>query len=109
MTRSDRWKQRPCVLRYRAFADKLRLLVGAVPEPPISLEVVFHVPVPKSRRKGKSRVLHGSPHLGKRGDLDNNLKALMDALWPDDDSGVWRVVAEKRWTYGEGRIELTFT
>ncbi len=96
------------MLRYRAFADRLRELVGPVPAPPISLEVVFHVPVPKSRRKGKTRILPGSPHLGKRVDVDNALKALMDALWPEDDSGIWRVVAEKRWTYGEGRIELTF-
>jgi len=23
-TRSDKWKQRPCVMRYRAFADEVR-------------------------------------------------------------------------------------
>jgi Holliday junction resolvase RusA-like endonuclease len=107
MTQADRWKQRPCVLRYRAFADMLRLSVGVVPPAPIAVEVVFHLPVPKSRRKGKSRIVPASPHLGKP-DADNLVKAVLDALF-EDDSGVWRIVAEKRWTYDEGRIELRFT
>lgn len=103
-TRADKWRKRPCVMRYRAFADKLRLLVGPVPQGAVALTLVFWIEAPASRRKGKTRVVEDSPHLGKP-DLDNHIKAVMDALW-EQDSGVWRLTAEKRWTLGASRISI---
>lgn len=103
-TQADKWRKRPRVMRYRAFADKLRLLVGPVPQGAVALTLVFWIAAPASRRKGKTRVWEDSPHLGKP-DLDNLQKSLLDALW-DDDSRVWRVTAEKRWTLDRARISI---
>ena len=45
------------------------------------------------------------PHRQKP-DIDNLIKALLDALYADD-SHVWKITAEKRWHY-EGKI-MVFT
>ena len=91
-TRADVWRKRPAVMRYRAFADELRLAVRhrmfsiALP-----VHILFVMPAPKC---GMSRV---GKHHTSRPDVDNLLKAFTDALWPEEDSHVWDVRATKVW------------
>jgi Holliday junction resolvase RusA-like endonuclease len=98
-TQSDRWKQRPVVVRYRAWCDEVRRQMDgrALPE---AFWATFHLPIAKSRRG----LAEGDRHTQKP-DADNLLKALMDALL-EDDSGVWDVRATKLWTTGPGCIEI---
>lgn len=92
MTRADKWKQRPCVLRYREFRDLVRL--SHVDVPP-GAHVQFVMPMPKSW-SDKKRIAHqGAPHTSKP-DLDNLIKALLDACY-EDDAHIWRLSAEKTW------------
>ena len=85
MTRADKWKQRPCVMRYRAFADEWRLRV------PKELDlnycdIQFTIGMPKSWSKKKKGYMDGMAHTQKP-DLDNLLKAVFDAHMSDD-SGI---------------------
>ena len=102
-TQSDRWKQRPVVVRYRAWCDEVRRQMGdqALPE---AFWVRFWVPMPASYSKAKRIALAAEPHRQKP-DLDNLLKALMDACLVDD-SRVWRIEAAKSWVSGPGYIQL---
>lgn len=84
-TRSDKWKRRPCVLRYRAFADMCRLYRVELPERGAS--IVFVLPMPTSWSKRKRAEMDGQPHR-QTPDLDNLVKALSDAVHADD-SGIW--------------------
>lgn len=93
MTRSDKWKKRPCVMNYRAFADEVRLRGVTVGN---GAKVVFHLPMPKSWSKKKQAQMHGMPHTQKP-DIDNLTKALLDALYQDD-SFIWQLTIEKRWS-----------
>ncbi len=102
MTRSDAWKKRPAVVRYFAFKDELRGLVRGSLEPDVSL--VFYLPMPKSWSEKKRVAMCGSPHQ-KKPDIDNLIKAFLDALC-DDDSYVYAIRAEKYWAY-DGKIVLT--
>jgi Holliday junction resolvase RusA-like endonuclease len=100
MTRSDKWKQRPCVMRYRAYKDELRLSKVKLPE---CHHVTFTLPMPKSwSNKQKSKMV-GRPHK-VRPDLDNLLKGLWDALLIDD-AHIWDCRATKQWGH-EGSIHI---
>lgn len=103
MTQRDKWQKRPCVLRYRAFKDQVRLR-RVVLDPPC--RVVFHLPMPASWPEAKKAELDGMPHIQKP-DLDNLEKALLDAVHLDD-SHVWSIHAEKRWSRKAG-IEIVLT
>ena len=92
MTRADAWKKRPCVLKYRAFKDDLRHYIKDVPVP---LKIHFALPMPDSWSDKKRKAMNGQPHTQKP-DIDNLLKAFMDALLKDD-SHVWTVTASKGW------------
>jgi len=97
MTRADRWKKRPCVLRYFEFADKMKLRSKQVGcELGHVLSCTFILPMPKSWSKKKRAEMDGKPHQ-QRPDLDNLLKALKDSLL-DEDCVVWKYEEiEKRW------------
>lgn len=94
MTRADKWKQRPCVLRYWAFCEELRLklprdfdLTGK--------DITFILPMPKSWSKKKKIEMDGMPHM-QRPDLSNLLKALEDAHQAEDSTiygytGLWKL------------------
>jgi len=99
MTKRDKWKRRLCVLKYMAFKDECRLKKVAFTT---GQSIRFHVPIPKSRAKSLKK---GDPHK-QRPDLDNYLKALLDALYVDD-AEIWRIGSlEKVWTDGPGAIEI---
>jgi len=57
--------------------------------------VEFEVPMPKSWSKKKKLEMDGQPHRQKP-DVDNLLKALLDAVL-DDDSGIHNVWMKKKW------------
>jgi Holliday junction resolvase RusA-like endonuclease len=66
---------------------------------PISLHIVFEMPIPKSTSKKKLQALIGSPHL-KKPDLDNLYKmfdAYNGVLWSDD-SLIYKITMEKRYS-----------
>ena len=74
MTRADKWKKRPEVLRYRAFCDEVRLQGVDLPES--GSHVTFILPMPASWSKKKRAELNGKPHQAKP-DFDNMMKALI--------------------------------
>lgn len=104
-TRSDRWKKRPCVMRYREFADRAREVVGEVGDV-VGLSAKFYFSMPSSWSGKKKGEMLGKPHRAKP-DLDNCVKAVMDALLPQD-SGVYSFKdVSKLWCEaGQERIEL---
>lgn len=93
MTRADKWKQRPEVLRYRAFCDEVRLRGVSLPD--AGSHVTFVLPMPPSWSKKKRAELNGKPHQAKP-DCDNMLKALMDAIYSDD-AHIWDCRITKLW------------
>jgi len=101
MTKSDRWKQRPAVMRYWKFKDDLKAVVKGDLEP--IFDVTFYVPMPKSWSEKQKATMVNTPHQVKP-DVDNYLKAFMDALCVDD-SYVYDVHARKFWAE-EGSIVL---
>ena len=112
MTRADRWKRRPSVLKFFAFRDAIKQELKrlfALQNNPLdidfrSIEIVFHIPIPKSWSKKKKAIYDGKPHE-QRPDLDNLLKAWNDCVFAED-STVWRIHATKLWTSGPGFIEI---
>jgi Holliday junction resolvase RusA-like endonuclease len=97
MTQADRWKKRPCVLRYFAFRDEVRLRK-------VSLNsydhVTFHIPMPDSWSVKKKVAMDRKPHQQKP-DIDNLYKALSDSLF-DDDSHIHAIFIQKVWDYVGG-------
>ncbi len=102
MTRSDKWKQRPAVMKYWRFKDELHLHVKGTLDP--KFDVIFYVPMPKSWSEKKKTAFFRKPHQ-QRPDVDNFTKGLMDSLCKED-SHVYDVRMQKYWAY-EGSIELT--
>ena len=100
MTQRDKWAKRPCVMRYRAFADELRDKVGMMPDDPSAIRLSIYIPMPKSWSKKKRDQMSGQPHRQKP-DIDNICKAVMDSLLKDD-SGIYAITARKVWDDGKG-------
>jgi len=94
MTQRDKWAKRPAVLRYRAFAEEVRARGVQVPES--GAIITFGIPMPKSWSIKKKTAMLSAPHQQKP-DIDNLLKALLDAVHKDD-SGIWQITASKRWS-----------
>lgn len=84
MTRSDKWKVRDVVVRYRMFKDALRReapeLQGAVDD---VVWLVFVLPMPPSWSQKKRIAMVGTAHRQKP-DVDNMEKAFLDATMKDD-------------------------
>ena len=103
MTQRDRWKKRPAVLRYRAFCDQARKLEIEVPN---GSRVTFVLPMPRSWSAALRLSMNGRPHL-QRPDVDNLLKALLDAVYAED-ATVYDVHPVKRWGHsGAIIVEVT--
>ena len=93
MTQRDKWAKRPCVLRYRAFADECRLCNVRLHAD--GSMVTFVLPMPKSWSAKKREAMDRQPHEQKP-DLSNLIKALEDALMVDD-SAIHTMAARKVW------------
>jgi len=109
MSKSDTWKtdpnhpnvlkrQRDVVRRYFEYkncvtkeCNENNYMLGE------TLNVVFYLPMPKSWSEKKKRAHQFAPHKSKP-DLDNLVKAVMDAL-KKQDSDVYQLTAEKRYDY----------
>ena len=101
---SDRWKKRPEVLRYRAFADEIRLAAAAQNFFLGSRCImIFEFAMAPSWSKSKKEKMNGKPHQ-QRPDWDNCGKAIQDILKVED-SSVYTAFCAKFWSY-EGRIRI---
>lgn len=110
MTRRDKWKKRPCVVRYHEFCDRAREAAGwnrkKTLYAPLALTARVFIEMPKAKRKGVGVLLAGMP-CTKKPDWDNLGKSLSDALFWNDEK-VWRGAVEKYWDDGKGpRVEVT--
>lgn len=104
MTRSDKWKKRPAVVAYRAFADGLRYYAKGFKVPDSNFSLSFEMPMPPSWSQKKRAEMDGKPHQQKP-DIDNLIKAVLDALC-EEDCTIWQIAgAEKRWSE-TGAIKL---
>lgn len=102
--RSDAWNPRPRVLRYRSFRDEVKSL-GVTLQPAWS-RIIFRIPMPASWSEKKKAKFNGCPHESKP-DLDNLIKALLDACYKED-SHIWCYTAMKLWAE-HGYIEIIDT
>ena len=80
-TQRDRWAKRPCVLRYRAFCDELRMRQAQLPA---RYALIFVMPMPRSWPSSKRAAMAGRPHEQKP-DLTNLEKSVEDALMANDE------------------------
>lgn len=105
-TRSDKWKERPCVVRYREWADRARAAAGAVPTEAQHADIVIYLPLPQSLSGKKRAAMAGTPHRVKP-DIDNLIKSSLDALLKRD-QGIHEIRAKKFWEDEQGpRVEIT--
>ena len=104
MTRADKWKKRPSVVKFFAFRDAVKQ--SSVHNIALeSFDIEFYIQMPKSWSKKKKTKMNGEPHQ-QRPDLDNYIKAWCDSVC-EEDSVVWRFKASKRWTDKPGHIKLS--
>jgi Holliday junction resolvase RusA-like endonuclease len=99
MTRSDKWKKRPAVVRYFEYKDKIREAGIILPES--GYHVTFILPMPDSWPKKKKAMMINQPHQ-QTPDKDNLEKGLLDCIF-DQDCRIWDGRITKRWGY-EGKI-----
>ncbi len=121
--RSDAWKHRPSVDRYKLWRDLARLAfrnarmksrpdiphnyaasMAMIPPDEVHLIAWFDLPRERSSRANLDRLPDG-PHREKP-DADNVLKSLMDALF-EEDKAVHTASVSKRWAReGGARLEV---
>ena len=105
-SRSDKWKERPCVVRYREWADRARAAAGAIPTAAQHADIIIYLPIPQSLSAKKRQAMAGTPHTVKP-DIDNLIKSSLDALLKRD-QGIHEIRAKKRWEDAAGpRVEIT--
>lgn len=80
-------------MRYRAFKDQVRADRIQVPES--GVHVIFRIRMPKSWSKKKKLSMDKQPHQ-QTPDVDNLLKALLDAVYGED-CVVWDIRGTKYW------------
>ena len=100
MTRRDAWANRPCVQRYFAFRDQVRLHGVTIPD---RVRIIFHMPMPASWSAKKRAEMDGKPHQ-VRMDIDNAVKALLDSVF-ENDAHIHEIHANKVWAV-DGAIEI---
>ena len=97
MTRSDRWKKRPVVLKYWQFKDALKEKAEQKNwDLSKDVTIYFSIAMPKSWSKKKKKQMNLQPHQQKP-DIDNLIKSVLDSL-AEDDSYVYSVNAKKYWS-----------
>lgn len=108
-SRSDAWNKRPCVMRYRAFKDSMRVQAAPydLPKDPLIVHLAFKIAMPDSWSKKKKAAMDGAYHRQKP-DRDNCEKAVFDALW-EEDSMIADGNTSKRWAYEGGILMEVLT
>ena len=97
MTRADRWKKRPCVVKYFAYSEHIKWQTQLQKyRPADELVMIFNIPMPQSWSKKKKAKMFGQPHQ-QTPDIDNLEKGILDSLFVND-MKVWKVCASKRWS-----------
>ena len=107
MTRQDKWKKRPRVVRYWDWCNAVKEAVaGRIPpaEKVKSVALVAFFEPPKSWPKKRRYQTIGLPHLVKP-DSSNVLKGLEDTLWPSTDEALADVRCVKQWDW-TARLEV---
>lgn len=109
MTRCDKWAKRPCVERYREWADHARRCAFGKnekqPQAPVRVNWCAYFEMPASWSKAKRDAHRGQAHR-QRSDRDNVDKALLDALYADDSTCAFGDL-RKFWDDGAGpRLEV---
>ena len=105
MTRSDRWKKRPCVVRYWNFKNYLQEQAKFQNfKLSNNIEIFFELKIPKSWSKKKKHKMLYRPHQQKP-DIDNLVKAVLDSLAEKNDSYINALSANKVWA-DEGKITI---
>lgn len=87
-------------MRYRAFADECRAKGVSVVN---GATVIFYLPMPKSWSKKKKESMIGKGHQQKP-DVDNLLKAVMDAVLKED-CRIYDIHSKKFWAE-KGGIQI---
>lgn len=104
MNQADRWKKRPCVIRYFEYRDQVRAIAEEQGFTlPGQFYLWFQLPMPKSWSQRKKRMMFGEPCLSKP-DTDNLAKGFFDCF--GEDKHVWSVQLTKTW-HDAGRIVVT--
>jgi Holliday junction resolvase RusA-like endonuclease len=105
MSQRDKWARRPCVIRYREWADRARAAAPKdLTQEPVGLNMVFFLPIPENWSQKKKDEMRGQLHRSKP-DLDNCIKSL-DALFPQDQCIAFGTFV-KRYDDGQGpRVEV---
>ena len=99
-------RQREVVTRYFKFQNDIwDEYTKKIFEFPENLEVVFCIAMPTSWSEKKKQRMNRKP-CKTRPDIDNLVKALMDAL-KIEDGNVWKITAEKRYSYKGSIIIFT--
>ena len=105
MTQSDKWNQRPEVVKYRRYCEALNLLCRTVDyRIPDVLSVTYVLPMPPSWGATKQKAMLDQPHM-QRPDLSNLVKAFEDALCKNDETIHTYVSVQKIWGT-QGKIVL---
>lgn len=109
-TQRDKWAKRPCVLRYREWADRARKAMKKAAgidrlDTARKIVVMAYFPMPKSW-SGKQRAeVRGTPHRQKP-DGDNVIKSVCDSLVRKDET-IYRKEIYKEWAIeGQERVEI---
>lgn len=95
MTGRDRWLNpaRPAVARYRNFCTEC--MIKNLHIPMFGGHITFVLPMPKGWSK-REKDIHNGRHHFQTPDLDNLIKAILDALF-EDDKDVCDLRATKIW------------
>jgi Holliday junction resolvase RusA-like endonuclease len=102
MTRADKWKQRTCVMQYRAWADVIRSLARTGTKITLQKPTVLTIRAFFKAPDGAHRT---GPHTHKP-DFDNVEKAVADALFQNDQM-IYKASVEKLWADGsQPRVEV---
>jgi Holliday junction resolvase RusA-like endonuclease len=96
MTRRDKWKKRPSVMRWFAYKDEVKLKAGPFSLPLAGYWIIFTFKPPRSWTIKRTVEAFDTPHQQKP-DKDNLEKGLMDIFMPDDDSKVYDGRVTKQW------------
>ena len=98
MTRRDKWAKRPCVVKWWAFKDAIVQQRGDYIFPACGTYLCFFIPMPKSWSEKKKKKMYLRPvQMKRKYDIDNLVKAFLDAVCADDDGYVWDIHPVKRW------------